>query len=37
VHTWANVERARKELGWSPKIKIDEGLQKYLSWLKLNS
>jgi UDP-glucose 4-epimerase len=37
VHTWANVERARKELGWSPKIKIDEGLQKYLSWLKPNS
>ncbi|MFC1985235.1 SDR family NAD(P)-dependent oxidoreductase [Chloroflexota bacterium] len=29
-HTWANIEKARQELGWQPRTDIDSGLNKYL-------
>jgi len=32
-HTMAKNEKARKELGWSPKIDIDTGLGKYYEWV----
>jgi len=28
-HTWANIEKAKNELSWEPKIDIKEGLKKY--------
>lgn len=31
-HTWANIERAKKELGWEPKIEIKTGLKRYIEW-----
>lgn len=33
-HTWANVEKAKNELGWSPMVDIDEGLARYVDWWK---
>jgi len=32
--TWANIVKAKMLLGWFPQIIIDEGLQRYLVWLK---
>lgn len=32
--TWANVVKARKLLGWEPKVKLERGLKQYLTWLK---
>jgi UDP-glucose 4-epimerase len=29
-HTWASVGKAGEKLGWSPKIKIEPGLQKFI-------
>lgn len=36
-HTWASVDKARNELGWSPKVGIDDGLAKYIEWWKNES
>lgn len=33
-HTWANVSKARKELGYMPVIGLDEGLKRYVQWLR---
>jgi UDP-glucuronate 4-epimerase len=32
--TWADVRRAERELGWSPRVGIEEGLDRYLEWCK---
>ncbi|MEK7581049.1 MAG: GDP-mannose 4,6-dehydratase [Patescibacteria group bacterium] len=32
--TWANIDKAKKLLGWEPKVKINEGLKGYIEWLK---
>jgi UDP-glucuronate 4-epimerase len=32
--TYADVSRAQKELGYAPKIDIDEGLARFAAWLK---
>lgn len=32
--TWANVVKARRLLGWEPKVALSEGLEKYVKWLK---
>lgn len=34
--TWANIEKAKKILGWEPKTNTEEGLKIYLEWLKEN-
>ena len=31
--TWANVEKAKKLLGWEPKTSIRDGLNRYIEWL----
>lgn len=33
-HTWANVEKAEKELRWSPKVIIDEGLTRSIEFFR---
>lgn len=33
-HTWADVSKARKELGYLPRIGLDEGLKRYVQWYK---
>lgn len=32
--TWADVARARDELAWAPRISFDEGLPRFLDWLR---
>ncbi len=32
--TFADISRARLELGWEPRVKIDEGLASVVSWLR---
>ena len=32
--TRANIVKAKRLLGWQPKIKIEQGLQNYIRWLK---
>jgi UDP-glucuronate 4-epimerase len=31
--TWANIEKAKNILGWTPKTKISSGIKKYIEWL----
>ncbi|MDY0386321.1 MAG: SDR family oxidoreductase [Methanolobus sp.] len=31
-HTWSDVSKARKDLGYSPSIGLDEGLRRYVEW-----
>jgi UDP-glucuronate 4-epimerase len=30
--TWADIEYSKKAIGYLPKIKIDKGLQEFVSW-----
>jgi len=32
-HTFANTKKAHGELGWSPKISLDQGLKRYVEWV----
>lgn len=34
IATWANISRAKKMLGYKPKISIEEGLKKFVDWYK---
>ena len=31
-HTWSDVSKARRELGYEPKVGLDEGLKRYVEW-----
>ena len=33
---YADITKAEKELGWSPKINVEEGVQKLFDWVKEN-
>ncbi|MBN2518219.1 MAG: SDR family oxidoreductase [Candidatus Altiarchaeota archaeon] len=33
-HTWANVEKAKRELDWKPTTTVDEGLRKFVEYIK---
>lgn len=32
--TWADVSRAKRELGWEPSTGFDEGMEKFLQWFR---
>ena len=32
--TFADITRAREELGWSPRVKLEDGLATVVEWLK---
>jgi len=32
VRTFADVSRARRELGYDPRIDLDEGLRRFVAW-----
>ncbi|HET9300923.1 MAG TPA: GDP-mannose 4,6-dehydratase [Candidatus Polarisedimenticolaceae bacterium] len=32
--TWADVSRARQELGWEPKVDLDSGLDLFVDWFR---
>ena len=31
-HTWANIDKAKRELGYTPKTNLEDGLRKYINW-----
>jgi UDP-glucuronate 4-epimerase len=35
--TWANIDKARSLLGYRPQTRLDEGLQRFASWLERSS
>jgi len=35
-HTKASLEKAKKDLGYEPKISIDEGIKRYTDWVVSN-
>src|SRR4029453_11259266 len=32
--TWADVSRARQELGWEPRVDLDSGLDLFVDWFR---
>ena len=30
-----SAEKAKKELGWEPKVDIEEGIRRYIEWYKM--
>ena len=36
-HTWADVKRAKDKLGWGAKVDIDEGLKRFVEYMKKRS
>ena len=36
METWADIEKAKNLLGWKPKMSLDEGLDKSVSWYMQN-
>lgn len=30
--TWADISKAKKLLGWEPKVRIEEGMEKFVKW-----
>lgn len=32
-HTFADIKKAKYELGWQPKIELNDGLQRYTKWI----
>lgn len=34
AHTWADVTRARRTLGWRPRVDLDEGLRRTVEWFR---
>jgi UDP-glucuronate 4-epimerase len=32
ARTWADVNRARRELDWSPQVAFDDGIDRFLAW-----
>jgi UDP-glucuronate 4-epimerase len=32
--TWADVSRARDELGWEPEVDLDSGLDLFVDWFR---
>lgn len=33
THTQANPKKAKKHIGWTPKVGLEEGLKRYIDWL----
>jgi nucleoside-diphosphate-sugar epimerase len=36
AHTWADTTRARRELGWTPRVSLRAGLEAQLRWIEAN-
>ncbi|MFC2017473.1 SDR family oxidoreductase [Chloroflexota bacterium] len=34
-HTWANTDKAKKELGWKPNTTLEQGLESMTNWARL--
>jgi len=36
MHTWANIEKAKRLLGWAPEMDFEAGIQATVSWYRKN-
>ena len=36
LHTWANIDKARTELGWAPKVTWQQGVDNLIAWYREN-
>jgi len=36
LHTWANIDKARSELGWKPEVNWQEGVDRLIAWYREN-
>ncbi len=32
--TWASIERARRELGYEPRVELEDGVRAFVAWLR---
>ena len=37
VHTWADISRAKSELGYAPKVPLKEGIAEFANWYKASA
>lgn len=37
VKTWANNQKAKRLLGWTPEVRLEDGIENYIKWLKKHS
>ena len=35
--TWANIDKARRWLAWSPRVRFQEGLESLVGWYRDNA
>jgi UDP-glucuronate 4-epimerase len=35
--TWADIGRAERDLGWSPAVRLDVGLERFLDWFRVET
>lgn len=35
-HIYLDISKAKRALGWEPKVNLDEGIRRYINWLKKN-
>ena len=33
-HTWADIEAARSMLGYAPSVQLEEGISRFVTWLR---
>ncbi len=36
THTWSNIDKAKRELGYEPGVPIEEGIKRHVEWFKEN-
>ncbi len=34
LETWASIEKAHRLLGWKPQIGVEEGLERFIEWMR---
>ncbi|UCD07056.1 MAG: GDP-mannose 4,6-dehydratase [Candidatus Aenigmatarchaeota archaeon] len=36
THTWSKIDKAKRDLGYGPKVSIEEGIKRHVEWFKMN-
>ena len=34
LETWASIEKARALLGWAPRVRVEQGLENFVAWMR---
>lgn len=37
THTWSSIEKAKKEIGYEPKVSVEEGIKRHVDWFRENN